>query len=155
MNYAHSHPLPLPTPSNQLTNKVVSKTTKLSSPLTRALWATCDGSGVIGGISFTAGSSASVNGTATFGVYDSNGQYKADSTVAVFPGLEPTGLLTATSPNSYMDAFIAAFYAPGTSSNSTDASGALWAVDPYGGGSDDFVTALDYYLIGAAWDREG
>jgi hypothetical protein len=138
-----------------LTNKVVSKTMKLSSPLPRALWATCDGSGVVGGVSFTPGASPAVNGTATFGAFDSSGAFKVDSTVAVFPGLEPSGLLTATSPATYQDAFLAAFYRPGTPANSTDATGALWAVDPYGGGSDDFVSPIDFYLIGAAWDREG
>jgi hypothetical protein len=42
-----------------------------------------------------------------------------------------------------------------TFTNNTSAAGYLWAVDPYGGGSDDFVTAMPYYLIGAAWDRGG
>ena len=77
-----------------------------------------------------------------------------DSTVGVWANHEPSGLLTGTSPASYKDAFIAAFYPAGTMTNATAARGALWAVDPYGGGSDNEVTAFGYMLIGAAWDRE-
>ncbi len=132
----------------------VTGTTTLGAPVPLALWATCDGSGAVGGVSFAAGS-AGGNGTATFGAFDAKGAYKVDSTVGVFAGLAPSGLLTGTSPASYQDAFVAAFYPAGTGTNDTSVSGALWAVDPYGGSADDFVTALDYMLIGAAWDREG
>ena len=92
--------------------------------------------------------------TATFGAFDGNGAYKADSVVGVPPNHVPSGLLTGTSPASYKDAFIAAFYPRGTLSNATAARGVLWSVDPYGGGSDDYVTTFPYYLVGAAWDRE-
>jgi hypothetical protein len=137
-----------------LTAGKVSKVTALGADLTRSLWATCDGSGVVGGLSFVPGPSPGANGTATFGAFAADGSYKADSTVGVWPNHEPSGLLTGTSPASYKDAFIAAFYPAGTLTNATAARGALWAVDPYGGGSDDIVTAFGYYLIGAAWDRE-
>jgi hypothetical protein len=140
--------------SVDLTAGKVSKVTPLASDLARALWATCDGTGVIGGMSFQPGDTPTANGTATFGVYASDGTYKADSSVGVWPNHEPNGLLTGTSPASYKDAFIAAFYPAGTLSNATAARGAIWAVDPYGGGSDDEVTAFGYYLIGSAWDRE-
>ena len=137
-----------------LTAGKVSKVTALSADLTRSLWATCDGSGVVGGLSFVQGSSPGANGTATFGAFAADGSFKVDSTVGVFPNHVPSGLLTGTSPASYKDAFIAAFYPAGTLTNATAARGALWAVDPYGGGSDDIVTTFPYYLIGAAWDRE-
>jgi hypothetical protein len=126
----------------------------LDSAVSRTLWATCDGTGVVGGLSFAPGGSPSANGTATFGTFDGRGRYVVDSTVGVPPGLVPTGLLTATSPATFKDAFLAAFYPAGTPTTAP-ASGALWAVDPYGGGSDDFVTPINnFYLIGAAWDRE-
>ena len=133
-----------------LTAGKVSKVTTLSADLTRSLWATCDGSGVVGGLSFRPGPSPAENGTATFGAFDASGAFKVDSTVGVWPNHEPSGLLTGTSPATYKDAFIAAFYPAGTLTNATATRGALWAVDPYGGGSDDFVTAFPYYLIGAA-----
>ena len=140
--------------SVDLTAGKVSKVTPLSADLTRSLWATCDGSGVVGGLSFQPGATPADNGTATFGAFDANGAFKVDSTVGVWANHAPNGLLTGTSPANYKDAFIAAFYPEGTLSNATAARGALWAVDPYGGGSDDYVTAFPYYLIGAAWDRE-
>jgi hypothetical protein len=133
--------------SVDLTAGRVSGSVTLASPLSRTLWATCVGSGVVGGLDFTPGN-------ATFGTFDAAGRFKLDSSVTVPPGLVPSGLLTATSPASYKDAFIAAFYPDGTETNSTTASGVLWAVDPYGGGSDDFTSPIDFVLIGAAWDRE-
>ena len=130
-----------------LTAGKVSKVTALKADLTRSLWATCDGSGVVGGLSFIPGATPADNGTATFGAFAADGSYKVDSTVGVWANHEPSGL-------SYKDAFIAAFYPAGTMTNATAARGALWAVDPYGGGSDNEVTAFGYMLIGAAWDRE-
>jgi hypothetical protein len=137
-----------------LTAGKVSKVTTLADPLPSSLWATCDGSGVIGGLSFAPGATPTMNGTATFGAFDANGNYKVDSTVGVWANHVPSGLLTGTSPASFQDAFIAAFYPEGTLSNASTTKGAIWAVDPYGGGSDDIVTAFSYYLVGAAWDRE-
>ena len=58
--------------------------------------------------------------------------------------------LTATSPATFQDAFIATLYPPGAPAT----KGWLWAVDPYGGGSDDEVSPIAYDLIGAAWTRE-
>ncbi len=127
---------------------------KLKQPLFSALWGTCDGSGVIGGVVFMPGA-AGGNGTATFGTINGAGTYTPDSAVGVPAGFVPSGLLTGTSPASYRDAFVAAFYPSGTFTNNTNANGYLWAVDPYGGGSDDYVTEFDYYLVGAAWDRQG
>jgi hypothetical protein len=86
---------------------------------------------------------------------DAAGAYSLKAKIGTPGNLEPSGLLTATSPASYQDAFIATAYPPSTLTNATSARGVLWAVDPYGGGSDDFVTPLSYVLIGAAWDREG
>ena len=63
-------------------------------PLFAALWATCDGSGIIGGVSYE----TSAAGEAAFGTVDPKGAYTKKSTVQVTPGLEPSGLLTATSP---------------------------------------------------------
>ena len=122
-----------------LTAGAVVGTLALKQPLFSALWATCDGSGVIGGVSFTPGAGGG-NGTATFGAVNSAGALTPDSVVGVPAGYVPSGLLTGTSPADYKDAFVAAFYPPGTPANSSSAAGYLWAVDPYGGGSDDEVT---------------
>lgn len=127
--------------------KVDSKTT-LSVSQFAALWAKCDGSGVVGGVSFAPGAGAGSNGTATFGSVDVTGKYTAGDAVSVPAGLLPTGLLTGMSDNTR---FLASLFPAGTPTNATDVEGVLWAVQPYGG-SDDFVTALPYYLIGAAWD---
>jgi hypothetical protein len=140
--------------SVDLTAGRVSGSVTLASPLSRTLWATCDGSGVVGGLDFAPGAAAGAPGNATFGTFDAAGRFKVDSSVAVPPGLVPSGLLTATSPATYQDAFLGAFYPDGTLPNSTTASGVLWAVDPYGGGSDDFTSPVGFVLIGAAWDRE-
>jgi len=73
-----------------------------------SLWATCDGSGTIGGVSWTPGAGAVGNSTAEFGTLDAAGRYTARARVGVPAGLEPTGLLTATSPATYADQFLAA-----------------------------------------------
>ena len=129
-----------------LTAAKVVATVQLKQPLFDALWGTCDGSGVIGGVAFTPGA-AGGNGTATFGTINGAGGYTPDSVVGVPAGFVPSGLLTGTSPANYKDAFVAAFYPPGTAANNTDTNGYLWAVDPYGGGSDDVVTEFGYYLV--------
>jgi hypothetical protein len=87
-----------------LATGAVDKVTTLSVRLFDALWATCDGSGVIGGLTYSAKA-----GTAEFGTVDANGAYSKKATVNVAAGFVPSGLLTATSPASYQDAFIAAF----------------------------------------------
>lgn len=122
--------------------------TKLSVPLFDALWGTCDGSGVIGGISYTPGGGAGQNGTVAFGTVDARGVYTQKASVSAPPSFVPNGLLTATSPATFQDAFIATLYPP----SGTPTSGYLWSVDPYGGGSDDFVSPITYFLVGAAWD---
>lgn len=132
-----------------LASGAVDAVTQLQAPLFDALWATCDGSGVVGGVSF--GSSV---GSAEFGTVDDAGKFVPKASVAIKPGFLPSGLLTATSPATYQDAFVAAFYPKGTRNNDT-AQGLIWAVDPYGGGTDDFTTPIDYVLIGASWDRGG
>lgn len=63
-------------------------------PLFAALWATCDGSGIVGGVSYE----TSAAGEASFGTVDPKGAYTKKASVQVTPGLEPSGLLTATSP---------------------------------------------------------
>ena len=63
-------------------------------PLFAALWATCDVSGIVGGVSFE----TSAAGEATFGTVDPKGAFTLKSKVQVTPGLVPSGLLTATSP---------------------------------------------------------
>jgi hypothetical protein len=133
-----------------LAKGAVDATTTLQVPLFDALWATCDGSGVIGGVSY----GASV-GSAEFGTVDTRGAYTKKSSVAVSPGLVPSGLLTATSPNNFEDAFFAGFYPPHELTNQTNVKGETWSVDPYGGGTDDFTSPVNYYLIGAAWTRGG
>ena len=133
-----------------LASGAVDAVTTLAVPLFSALWATCDGSGVIGGLSHSAAA-----GAAEFGTVDKAGAYSKKSSVALEAGLVPSGMLTATSPPSYQDAFVAAFYPPGTIANGSNTAGSLWAVDPYGGGTDDFMSKISYYLIGAAWSRGG
>ena len=128
----------------------VDKTTTLQVALFDALWATCDGSGVIGGVSFNA-----ATGSADFGTVDANGAYTKKDTVAIKAGFVPSGLLTATSPANFADAFIAAFYPPGALTNVSHAAGLLWDVDPYGGGTADDTHPIDYMLVGASWDRGG
>lgn len=77
-----------------LTRGAVDATVTLQVPLFAALWATCDGSGIIGGVSFE----TSAAGEASFGTVDAKGAYTPKSKVQVTPGLVPSGLLTATSP---------------------------------------------------------
>jgi hypothetical protein len=113
-----------------------------------ALWAKCDGSGVVGGISYTAGTGAA-NGTATVGSVDTAGKYTAGDAVSVPFNFNPTGLLTATADG---NRFLAAIFPLYTPTNSSGVPGFLWAVQPYGG-SDETLTASPYYLIGAAWDK--
>ncbi len=142
--------------SVDLVAKRVDKITQIAAnaPNFDSIWGTCDGSGVIGGVSWTPGAGAASNSTAQFGTLSSSGSYTLAKMIGVPPGLEPTGLLTATSPANYADAFLAAAYPVGTLSNATDVKGYTWAVDPYGGGGDDFVAPIPFYLIGAAWTRE-
>jgi hypothetical protein len=90
----------------------VTAVVKLKQPLFSALWGTCDGSGVIGGVAFEPGA-AGTNGTATFGTINGAGAYTPDSEVGVPAGFVPSGLLTGTSPANYKDAFVAAFYPQG------------------------------------------
>lgn len=121
---------------------------QLSIPIFDAMWSTCTGNGLIGGISYKAGS-GNANGTATFGSVDQTGAYTPRDSVGVPAGFVPSGLITGTEDASTN---IAPFYPPATPTNSTgQVSGYLWAVNPYGG-SDDFVTEFSYYLIGAAVD---
>jgi len=133
-----------------LATGAVDKVTTLSVRLFDALWATCDGSGVIGGLTYSAKA-----GTAEFGTVDANGAYSKKATVNVAAGFVPSGLLTATSPASYQDAFIAAFYPPGSLTNASHTAGLLWEIDPYGGGTADDTNPIDYMLVGASWDRGG
>ena len=51
----------------------------LQVPLFAALWATCDGSGIIGGVSYE----TSAVGEASFGTVDPKGAYTKKSTVQV------------------------------------------------------------------------
>ena len=133
-----------------LATGLVDATTTLTVPLFAALWATCDGSGVIGGISFDAGA-----GVADFGTVDAAGAYTKKDSVAIKTGFVPSGLLTATSPAAYTDSFVAAFYPPGSLTNASHTAGLLWDVDPYGGGTADDTYPIDFMLVGAAWDRGG
>ena len=112
-----------------------------------ALWAKCDGSGVIGGVSFAPGK-AGANGTATFVTIDARGRAAKGDAVGVPGDSVPNGMLTAAADSSH---YLAAFYPQTTPVNATDAKGWLWAVAPFGG-SDDFVSRIDTYLVGAAFD---
>jgi len=135
--------------SVNLTSGTVSGVTSLPAgqPLFDSLWATCDGSGVIGGVSFAPGK-AGANGTATFVTIDARGRAAKGDAVGVPGDSVPNGMLTAASDSSH---YLAAFYPQTTPVNATDAKGWLWAVAPFGG-SDDFVSRIDTYLIGAAFD---
>jgi hypothetical protein len=83
-----------------LTQKHVSQTTHLSDDLWRTLWARCDGSNQIGGVSYA-------NGVAYFGVLnDVNGSFQSLVNVTIPDGLEPSGLLT----ESETEQSIAVFY---------------------------------------------
>lgn len=66
-----------------LTAGRVSATTILAGALPRTIWATCDGSGVVGGLSFVPGAGVTQNGTATFGTFSASGVYTVDSKVRV------------------------------------------------------------------------
>ena len=112
-----------------------------------ALWAKCDGSGLIGGVSFSPGR-AGANSTATFVTIDARGRATRGDAVGVPGDSVPTGMLTAASDSSH---YLAAFYPQATPVNATDATGWLWAVAPFGG-SDDFVSRVNTYLVGAAYD---
>lgn len=61
----------------------------------------------------------------------------------------------AASQDTATDAFFAGFYPPRTRTNQTGVKGETWSVDPYGKGTDDFTSPIDFYLIGAAWTRAG
>ena len=113
-----------------------------------ALWAKCDGSGLIGGVSFAPAAKAGDNGTATFVTIDESGNFERGDTVGVPGKAEPSGMLTGSFDAAH---FVAAFYKKDAAWNASTAKGWLWAVSPFGG-SDDFVSGIDTYLIGAAFD---
>lgn len=121
----------------------------LSAPLFSSLWARCDGSGTIGGVSFAPGAGAGANGTATFGSVDTNGRYTPGDAVSVPPGYAPTGLLTGTEDAALN---LAVFFPPGTPTNATGVPGYTWAVSSTPGGSEDALADAGYYLVGAAVD---
>jgi hypothetical protein len=126
----------------------IAKTIPLGgAPPLAALWARCDGSGGIGGLSFVGAGGA--NATASFGTVDTAGGYTPGDTMSVPPGYVPTGLLTGTE-----DATInlAVLFPPGTPTNATGVAGFTWAVSSTPGGSEDALTPVGYYLIGAAMD---
>jgi len=137
--------------SIDLATRKVDKTTTLAAGLEvpAALWAKCDGSGLIGGVSFVApAGKAGANGTATFVTIDASGSFARGDAVGVPGDAVPSGMLTGS-----FDAalFIAAFYPKLAAWNATATKGWLWAVSPYGG-SDDEVSRVDTFLIGAAFD---
>lgn len=75
----------------------VASTTTLEDPLWKTLWARCDGSNEIGGISWAPGSSRADAGIAFFGTLDTtNGKFQNLLNISIPPGLEPSGLLTET-----------------------------------------------------------
>ena len=99
-----------------IANKTVDSTTVLSVPLFTGLWANCDLTPVIGGVSQS-------GATALFGTVDGKGAYTQKATVALPAGYALSGTLTATSPPSVTnDAFIATIYQPGD----TTGPGFLW-----------------------------
>ena len=136
--------------SVDLGTRKVDKVTKLAKGLEvpDALWARCDGSGAIGGVSFAPPAKAGDNGTATFVTIDASGSFVRGDAVGVPGGVAPNGMLTASFDGEH---FVAAFYSKDADWNATKAAGWLWAVSPYGG-SDDFVSRVDTYLLGAAFD---
>ena len=135
-----------------VTPKVSRTVTLQKSPLSRTLWARCDGSNEIGGINWSAGSSPNSNGTAVFGDFSTvDGSYTPWATVGVPNEYEPSGLLT----ESETEQAIAAFYPVGTRPNTTKVTGYLWAVDPFAKVGDDYVTEYSYNLVAASLDRDG
>lgn len=113
-----------------------------------ALWAKCDGSGLIGGVSFAPAGKAGGNGTATFVTIDERGGFVRGDAVGVPGGALPSGMLAGSFDAAH---FVAAFYAKDAAWNSTAAKGWLWAVSPYGGSNDE-VSRVDTFLLGAAYD---
>jgi len=127
----------------------VTQTTTLNFPLFSGLWATCDGSNVVGGVTLVnpgPGRNTVVFGTTNIG--GAAGTFTQVTSAPVADGLQLTGLLTATSPASASnDLFIAALYAPMAT------NGSLFLLDPYDGDKDNAIIPMTYLLISAAWDR--
>ena len=121
------------------------------APLPTALWASCDGTGAFGGVWGSAGGGGS-NTTATVQLIAVDGTVTSKASVGLPSGVVLSGLLAGTSPSAIgNEAFLAAAYPAGTLGNQT-ANGWVWAVDPYGGGADDYVSPVVGNLVGAAWD---
>ena len=113
-------------------------------PLFRCIWAYCDGSGAMGGVSVDA---SSVDAPATFGTINAQGEYAPKAAMKVSAGLVPSGLITATST---ANAVLVGFYPPGALTNATAVRGEAWSLDPFSG-ENGFTSPMDFYLIGAAW----
>jgi hypothetical protein len=133
----------------------VDNTTALSVPLFAALWANCDGSGAIGGVSFVPGSSRADNGTLAFGTVDIRGAYTQLVSASLSPGYLPNGVLTATSDRGTSGNYYAALaYPSGHTTNTSGAEGFMWLIDPLGSDPGvDEVSEFGYNLISASWER--
>lgn len=134
---------------------VVDNTTVLSVPLFAALWANCDGSGAIGGLSYTPGAGPADNATLAFGTVDVRGAYTQITQASLFPGYVPNGVLTATSDRGPSGNYYAALvYPPGHLTNSTGGEGFMWLLDPLGSDPGvDEVSEFSYNLVSASWER--
>ena len=139
--------------SVDLATRKVDKTTTLAAGLQvpSALWAKCDGSGQIGGVAFAAAGAGGGNGTATFVTIDAAGNFERGDAVGVPGGAVPSGMLAGSFDAAH---FVAAFFSEAAVWNASAAKGWLWAISPYGG-SDDAVSRVDTFLIGAAFDAAG
>ena len=133
----------------------VDNVTDLTVPLFAALWANCDGTGVLGGVSFTSGASPSDNGTIAFGTVSVQGDYTQVVTASLLPGYSPNGVLTATSDRGPSGNYYAALaYPAGHTTNTSGGEGFFWLIDPLGSDpSVDEVSVFSYNLISASWER--
>lgn len=133
----------------------VDNITSLTVPLFTALWANCDGSGVIGGVSYTAGRSKLDNGTLAFGTIDVRGDYTQVVTATVPPGYFPNGVLTATSDRGPSGNYYAALAYPADHmTNTSGGEGFFWLLDPLGSDPGvDEVSSFSFNLISASWER--
>ena len=137
------------------TTGAVDNTTDLSVPLFAALWANCDGTGAIGGISYTPGAGPADNGTLAFGIVDVEGAYTPVTSAGLPPGYVPNGVLTATSDRGASGNYYAALaYPPDHKTNTSGGEGFMWLLDPLGSDPGvDEVSEFSYNLIAASWER--
>lgn len=133
----------------------VDNRTALPVDLFAALWASCDGSGTIGGLAYAPAADPAANGTLSFSTWV-GGALTRRASASVPAGFAPNGVLTATSdrPAAEGNFYAATVYPPGHTTNVTAAEGFLWLFDPLGSDTGvDEVSEFNYNLISASWER--